>query len=122
MPLIILKRTTQASPQITARIEKLSYGLDLHYVDPVEYETWLMGLLPRMLMLIMNGTRRNLAVSWVLCLNSSRNIAAETVAYSVMKHSDEAGLAAQITISNLHMEMSFTTAILSIICKISLFR
>jgi hypothetical protein len=41
-----------SSNQITARIEKLSYGLDLNYVDPVEYGIWLIGLFLQVLTFI----------------------------------------------------------------------
>ena len=89
-----------ATPQfkITACIEKLSYGLDLHYVGPVEYETWLQGV---------SAVKLDVSSRFLLSscfLNLSQNLAAETAAYLTTKHPDYAVLAARIAISNLHKE------------------
>ncbi|KAH7906714.1 ribonucleotide reductase [Hygrophoropsis aurantiaca] len=73
--------------KITARINKLCYGLDLDYVDPIEV------------------TQKVIAgVYQGVTTVELDNLAAETAAYLTTKHPDYAVLAARIAISNLHKE------------------
>ncbi|KAF9010944.1 hypothetical protein BDZ89DRAFT_1226274 [Hymenopellis radicata] len=65
--------------KITTRIDKLYYGLDMNYVDPIEV------------------TRQVV-----------QELASETAAYLTSKHPDYAVLAARIAISNLHKETKKT--------------
>jgi hypothetical protein len=119
--IFLCAHSRHSSNQITARIEKLSYGLDLNYVDPVEYGTWLIGLFPWILMFLFKGlprkfcwsisrsyhqrTRRKFVIpAGLTFLTSFQNLAAETAAYLTTKHPDYAVLAARIAISNLHKE------------------
>ncbi|KIJ64417.1 hypothetical protein HYDPIDRAFT_132257 [Hydnomerulius pinastri MD-312] len=73
--------------KITARINKLCYGLDSDYVDPIEV------------------TKKVIAgVYQGVTTVELDNLAAETAAYLTTKHPDYAILAARIAISNLHKE------------------
>ncbi|KAG6332002.1 hypothetical protein ID866_7087 [Astraeus odoratus] len=73
--------------KITARINKLCYGLDSDYVDPIEV------------------TKKVIAgVYQGVTTVELDNLAAETAAYLTTKHPDYAVLAARIAISNLHKE------------------
>ncbi|KAG9315871.1 ribonucleotide reductase [Chiua virens] len=73
--------------KITARINKLCYGLDLDYVDPIEV------------------TKKVIAgVYQGVTTVELDNLAAETAACLTTKHPDYAILAARIAISNLHKE------------------
>jgi ribonucleoside-diphosphate reductase alpha subunit len=71
--------------KITARIEKLCYGLDTKYVSPVEVA-----------MKVINGLYDGVTTVEL------DNLAAETAATLTTKHPDYAKLAARIAISNLH--------------------
>lgn len=73
--------------KITARITKLSYGLDTNYVDPVEVTQKVVA-----------GVYQGVTTVEL------DNLAAETAAYLTTKHPDYAVLAARIAISNLHKE------------------
>ncbi|TFK17073.1 hypothetical protein FA15DRAFT_676325 [Coprinopsis marcescibilis] len=73
--------------KITARINKLCYGLDLNFVDPIE-------IAQKVVVGVYHG------VTTV----ELDNLAAETAAYLTTKHPDYAVLAARIAISNLHKE------------------
>ncbi|KAJ7487685.1 ribonucleotide reductase alpha subunit [Mycena galericulata] len=73
--------------KITTRIEKLMYGLDQNYVNPIEV------------------TQKVVAgVYHGITTMELDNLAAETAAYLTTKHPDYAILAARIAISNLHKE------------------
>lgn len=71
--------------KITARVEKLCYGLDLKYVSPVEVA-----------MKVINGLYDGVTTIEL------DNLAAEIAATLTTKHPDYAKLAARIAISNLH--------------------
>src|SRR6478609_9306161 len=71
--------------KITARVEKLCYGLDLRYVSPVEVA-----------MKVINGLYDGVTTIEL------DNLAAEIAATLTTKHPDYAKLAARIAISNLH--------------------
>lgn len=71
--------------KITARIEKLCYGLDLKYVSPVEIA-----------MKVINGLYDGVTTVEL------DNLAAEISATLTTKHPDYAKLAARIAVSNLH--------------------
>ena len=71
--------------KITARIEKLCYGLDLKYVSPVEVA-----------MKVINGLYDGVTTIEL------DNLAAEIAATLTTKHPDYAKLAARIAVSNLH--------------------
>jgi ribonucleoside-diphosphate reductase alpha subunit len=71
--------------KITARIEKLCYGLDLKYVSPVEIA-----------MKVINGLYDGVTTVEL------DNLAAEIAAALTTKHPDYAKLAARIAVSNLH--------------------
>lgn len=73
--------------KITARINKLCYGLDPDHVDPIE-------ITKKVIAGVYNG------VTTV----ELDNLASETAAYLTTKHPDYAILAARIAISNLHKE------------------
>ncbi|KAH7925582.1 hypothetical protein BV22DRAFT_1088728 [Leucogyrophana mollusca] len=73
--------------KITARINKLCYGLDLDYVDPIEVTQKVVA-----------GVYQGVTTVEL------DNLAAETAAYLTTKHPDYAVLAARIAISNLHKE------------------
>ncbi|KAH7098369.1 ribonucleotide reductase alpha subunit [Auriculariales sp. MPI-PUGE-AT-0066] len=76
-----------AFDKITARLQKLCYGLDLDHVDPIEITKK-----------VISGV-----YSGVTTVELD-NLAAETAAYLTTKHPDYAILAARIAISNLHKE------------------
>ncbi len=71
--------------KITARIEKLCYGLDPKFVNPVEVA-----------MKVINGLYDGVSTSEL------DNLAAETAATMTTRHPDFAKLAARIAVSNLH--------------------
>ncbi|KAJ7643829.1 ribonucleotide reductase alpha subunit [Roridomyces roridus] len=73
--------------KITTRIEKLVYGLDQNYVNPVE-------VTQKVVAGVYNG----------ITTMELDNLAAETAAYLTTKHPDYAVLAARIAVSNLHKE------------------
>lgn len=73
--------------KITARIEKLCYGLDPAYVQPVDVA-----------LKVVNGLYDGVKTTEL------DNLAAETAASMTTKHPDYAILAARIAISNLHKE------------------
>ncbi|KAH8925598.1 ribonucleoside-diphosphate reductase large chain [Atractiella rhizophila] len=76
-----------AFDKITARINKLSYGLDLNHVEPIEITKK-----------VINGVYAGVTTVEL------DNLAAETAAYMTTRHPDYAVLAARIAISNLHKE------------------
>ena len=91
-----------AFDKVTARINKLSYGLDPNFIEPVE-------ITMKVIQGIHNGiTTVALDVSTFVDLRRSsadvQNLAAETAAYMTTRHPDYAILAARIAISNLHKE------------------
>src|SRR5215204_3486053 len=71
--------------KITARIEKLCYGLDSKFVNPVE-----------LAMKVINGLYDGVSTQEL------DNLAAEIAASMTTKHPDFAKLAARIAVSNLH--------------------
>ncbi|KII86676.1 hypothetical protein PLICRDRAFT_30913 [Plicaturopsis crispa FD-325 SS-3] len=73
--------------KITARINKLCYGLDADYIDPIEITQKVIG-----------------GVYPGVTTVELDNLASETAAYLTTKHPDYAILAARIAISNLHKE------------------
>lgn len=73
--------------KITARINKLCYGLDLNFVDPIEVTQKVVA-----------GVYQGVTTVEL------DNLAAETAAYLTTKHPDYAVLAARIAVSNLHKE------------------
>ncbi|GLB38634.1 putative provides the precursors necessary for DNA synthesis [Lyophyllum shimeji] len=73
--------------KITARIEKLCYGLDMNYVNPIEVAQKVVA-----------GVYQGVTTVEL------DNLASETAAYLTTKHPDYAVLAARIAISNLHKE------------------
>ncbi|KAF8214950.1 ribonucleotide reductase [Mycena galopus ATCC 62051] len=73
--------------KITTRIEKLIYGLDQNYVNPIE-------VTQKVVAGVYNG----------ITTMELDNLAAETAAYLTTKHPDYAILAARIAVSNLHKE------------------
>jgi ribonucleoside-diphosphate reductase alpha chain len=75
--------------KITARIEKLCYGLDQKYVNPVEIA-----------MKVINGLYDGVTTQEL------DNLAAETAATMTTRHPDFAKLAARIAVSNLHKTTS----------------
>ncbi|MFN9502604.1 MAG: ribonucleoside-diphosphate reductase subunit alpha, partial [Chryseotalea sp.] len=75
--------------KITARIEKLCYGLDQRYVNPVEVA-----------MKVINGLYDGVTTQEL------DNLAAEIAATLTTKHPDYAKLAARIAVSNLHKTTS----------------
>ncbi|KAL9711307.1 ribonucleotide-diphosphate reductase subunit rnr1 [Leucoagaricus gongylophorus] len=77
--------------KITSRIEKLCYGLDTNYVDPIEVTQK-----------VVQGVYHGVTTVEL------DNLAAETAAYLTTKHPDYAVLAARIAISNLHKETKKT--------------
>lgn len=85
-----------AFDKITARINKLCYGLDLNFVDPVAVAQK-----------VISGVYQGVSTVEL------DNLAAETAAYMTTKHPDYAILAARIAISNLHKETkkAFSTVI-----------
>jgi ribonucleoside-diphosphate reductase alpha chain len=83
------RRETVKFDKITARIEKLCYGLDLNYVQPLEVA-----------MKVINGLYDGVTTQEL------DNLAAEICATMTVKHPDYARLAARIAISNLHKTTS----------------
>jgi hypothetical protein len=71
--------------KITARIEKLCYGLDPNFVNPVEVA-----------MKVINGLYDGVSTQEL------DNLAAEIAATMTTRHPDFAKLAARIAVSNLH--------------------
>ena len=71
--------------KITARIQKLCYGLDPLHVHPVQIA-----------MKVIEGVYDNVTTSQL------DNLAAETAAMLTTKHPDYAQLASRIAVSNLH--------------------
>jgi ribonucleoside-diphosphate reductase alpha chain len=90
------RRESVKFDKITARIEKLCYGLDATYVQPVEVA-----------LRVVNGLYDGVKTTEL------DNLAAETAASMTTKHPDYAILAARIAISNLHKETnkSFSSTI-----------
>jgi len=76
-----------AFDKITARINKLCYGLDMNYVDPAE-----------IVIKVVNGVYPGVKTTEL------DNLAAEIAAYRTTQHPDYAILAARIAVSNLHKE------------------
>ncbi|CAO3703011.1 unnamed protein product [Rhizopus stolonifer] len=91
MPMFVIKRDGRhervAFDKITARINKLCYGLDMNYVDPVAITQK-----------VISGVYEGVTTVEL------DNLAAETAAYMTTRHPDYALLAARIAISNLHKE------------------
>ncbi|MDH5382137.1 MAG: ATP cone domain-containing protein, partial [Cyclobacteriaceae bacterium] len=87
--MLVLKRDGRRESvrfdKITARIEKLCYGLDLNYIEPIEVAKK-----------VINGIYDGVTTVEL------DNLAAETAASLTTKHPDYAKLAARIAISNLH--------------------
>ncbi|GAA4405948.1 ribonucleoside-diphosphate reductase subunit alpha [Nibrella viscosa] len=79
------RRESVKFDKITARIEKLCYGLDPTYVQPIEVA-----------MRVVSGIYDGVTTAEL------DNLAAETAASMTTKHPDYAILAARIAISNLH--------------------
>ncbi|KAJ3847068.1 ribonucleotide reductase [Lentinula lateritia] len=73
--------------KITSRIDKLCYGLDMNYVDPIEVTQK-----------VVQGVYQGVTTVEL------DNLAAETAAYLTTRHPDYAILAARIAVSNLHKE------------------
>lgn len=85
------RREAVAVDKITARIEKLCYGLNADYIEPFEI------------------TKRVISGVYAgVTTVELDNLAAETAAYLTTKHPDFAILAARIAISNLHKETKKT--------------
>jgi len=83
------RRESVKFEKITARIDKLSYGLDLNFVN-----------VPEVAMKVINGIYDGVTTVEL------DNLAAETAASMTTKHPDYALLAARIAISNLHKTTS----------------
>lgn len=79
------RRESVKFDKITARIEKLCYGLDINYVHPVDIAKK-----------VINGIYDGVTTVEL------DNLAAETAATMTTRHPDYAVLAARIAISNLH--------------------
>ncbi len=90
------RRESVKFDKITARIEKLCYGLDPNYLQPVDVA-----------MKVVSGLYDGVTTTEL------DNLAAETAASMTTKHPDYAILAARIAISNLHKETnkSFSSTI-----------
>ena len=71
--------------KITSRIQRLCYGLDPNYVDPI-----------RIAKKVIEGLYDGVTTSEL------DNLAAETAAMLISRHPDYGQLAARIAISNLH--------------------
>ncbi|MBI2722350.1 MAG: ribonucleoside-diphosphate reductase subunit alpha [Bacteroidetes bacterium] len=78
-------RETVKFDKITARVQKLSYGLDPHHVDPVQVAKK-----------VIDGVYDGVTTSEL------DNLAAETAAGLTSRHPDYAQLASRIAVSNLH--------------------
>ena len=89
MPMYVIKRDGRRESvkfdKITARIEKLSYGLDPTYIQPIEVAKK-----------VVSGIYDGVTTAEL------DNLAAETSASMTTKHPDYAILAARVAISNLH--------------------
>jgi len=83
------RRESVKFDKITARIEKLCYGLDMNYVEPIEVAKK-----------VINGLYDGVTTQEL------DNLAAETAASLTSKHPDYARLAARIAVSNLHKTTS----------------
>ncbi|MEO1050445.1 MAG: ribonucleoside-diphosphate reductase subunit alpha [Bacteroidota bacterium] len=87
--MLVLKRDGRRESvkfdKITARVEKLCYGLDMQYIEPVD-------IAKKVISGIYDG----------VTTQELDNLAAETAASLTTKHPDYALLAARIAISNLH--------------------
>ena len=87
--MFVVKRNGRREPvqfdKITARINKLCYGLDSNYIDATQIA-----------MKVIEGLYDGVTTS------ALDNLAAETVAYMTTTHPDYAKLAARISVSNLH--------------------
>lgn len=79
------RRESVKFDKITARIEKLCYGLDMSYIEPVEIAKK-----------VINGIYDGVTTIEL------DNLAAETAATMTTQHPDFAKLAARVAISNLH--------------------
>jgi ribonucleoside-diphosphate reductase alpha chain len=78
-------RETVKFDKITARVQKLSYGLDPHHVDPIQVAKK-----------VIDGVYDGVTTSEL------DNLAAETAAGLTSRHPDYAQLASRIAVSNLH--------------------
>ncbi|MEM1408026.1 MAG: ribonucleoside-diphosphate reductase subunit alpha, partial [Bacteroidota bacterium] len=79
------RRESVKFDKVTARVEKLCYGLDLNYIEPLDIAKK-----------VINGIYDGVTTVEL------DNLAAETAASMTVKHPDFAKLAARIAISNLH--------------------
>ncbi|MDH5604014.1 MAG: ribonucleoside-diphosphate reductase subunit alpha, partial [Cyclobacteriaceae bacterium] len=79
------RRESVKFDKITARIEKLCYGLDLNYIEPIEVAKK-----------VINGIYDGVTTVEL------DNLAAEIAASMTTRHPDYANLAARMAISNLH--------------------
>ncbi len=79
------KREDVSFDKITARVKKLSYGLDPNHVDPIE-------VAKKVILGLYNG----------VTTTELDNLAAETAAAMSSQHPEYATLAARIAVSNLH--------------------
>lgn len=91
--MLVLKRDGRRESvkfdKITARIEKLCYGLDMNFIEPIDVAKK-----------VINGIYDGVTTQ------ALDNLAAETAASLTTKHPDYALLAARIAISNLHKTTS----------------
>ncbi|GAA5963128.1 hypothetical protein JCM3765_003617 [Sporobolomyces pararoseus] len=85
------RRELVAFDKITARINKLCYGLDMNHLEPIEITKR-----------VISGVYQGVTTVEL------DNLAAETAAYMTTRHPDYAILAARIAISNLHKETKKT--------------
>ena len=83
------RRESVKFDKVTARIEKMCYGLDMAYIEPVEIAKK-----------VINGIYDGVTTVEL------DNLAAETSASLTTKHPDYAKLAARIAISSLHKTTS----------------
>lgn len=85
----VIKRSNKREPvsfdKVTARINKLCYGLNMRYIDPIEISK-------KVIQGLFDGVKTT----------ELDNLAAETAATMAAKHPDYAILAARIAVSNLH--------------------
>lgn len=85
----VIKRSNKREPvsfdKVTARINKLCYGLNMRYIDPIEISK-------KVIQGLYDGVKTT----------ELDNLAAETAATMAAKHPDYAILAARIAVSNLH--------------------
>merc|ERR1712172_252737 len=89
--MFVKKRDGREEPvhfdKITSRIQKLSYGLDMDYIDP-----------PAITLKVISGLYPGVTTVEL------DNLAAEIAATMTTKHPDYAILAARIVVANLHKE------------------